>query len=93
MGPRKAALLFQERHPDAQSYIVHLYGSLAATGKGHMTDKAILDVLGNDRTRIVWEPKVFLPFSRALGVPSAFPLEVFPLGCPALNSFLGSVAL
>ena len=62
MGPRKAALLFQERHPDAQSYIVHLYGSLAATGKGHMTDKAILDVLGNDCTRIVWEPKVFLPF-------------------------------
>ena len=62
MGPRKAALLFQERHPDAQNYIVHLYGSLAATGKGHMTDKAILDVLGNDRTRIVWEPKVFLPF-------------------------------
>ncbi|MGM9675849.1 MAG: L-serine ammonia-lyase [Bacteroidaceae bacterium] len=62
MGPRKAALLFQERHPDASSYIVHLYGSLAATGKGHMTDRAILDVLGNERTEIVWEPKVFLPF-------------------------------
>lgn len=62
MGPRKAALLFLERHPDASSFIVHLYGSLAATGRGHMTDKAILDVLGHDRTQIVWDPKVFLPF-------------------------------
>lgn len=62
MGPRKAALLFQKRHPDASSFIVHLYGSLAATGRGHMTDKAIMNVLGQDRTEIVWEPKVFQPF-------------------------------
>ena len=36
MGPRKAAEMFLERHPDAASFKVTLYGSLAATGKGHM---------------------------------------------------------
>ena len=45
MGPRKAAEMFLERHPDAVSFKVTLYGSLAATGKGHMTDVAIIDTL------------------------------------------------
>lgn len=62
MGPRKAALTFQERYPDATHYDVTLYGSLAATGKGHMTDAAILHVLGQEKTTIIWEPKTFLPF-------------------------------
>ena len=62
MAPRKAASIFLERHPQAVSFEVTLYGSLAATGKGHMTDKAILDVLGAERTHIVWLPKTFLPF-------------------------------
>lgn len=62
MGPRKAASQFLERHADAASFEVVLYGSLAATGKGHMTDLAILEVLGRRRTTIIWEPKTFLPF-------------------------------
>ena len=45
MGPRKAAEQFLARHPEAMSFQVVLYGSLAATGKGHMTDVAIKDVL------------------------------------------------
>lgn len=62
MGPRKAAEQFLAQHPDACRFEVTLYGSLAATGKGHMTDVAILDVLGEERTDIIWEPKTFLPF-------------------------------
>lgn len=62
MGPRRAAQMFAARNPLASSFNVTLYGSLAATGKGHLTDLAILDVLGHSRTEIVWEPKVFLPF-------------------------------
>ncbi len=62
MGPRKAAEQFLAQHPDASRFEVTLYGSLAATGKGHMTDVAILDVLGEERTDIIWEPKTFLPF-------------------------------
>ena len=43
MGPRKAAEIFLGKHPEAKAFQVTLYGSLAATGKGHMTDVAILD--------------------------------------------------
>ena len=45
MGPQKAASIFNERYPNAASFEVTLYGSLAATGKGHMTDWAILNTL------------------------------------------------
>ena len=62
MGPRNAATQFLGRNTEAVRFEVTLYGSLAATGKGHMTDQAILEVLGEERTTIVWEPKVFLPF-------------------------------
>ncbi|EKD55658.1 MAG: L-serine dehydratase, partial [uncultured bacterium] len=37
MGPRRAASIFKTRFPDAASYKVTLYGSLAATGRGHLT--------------------------------------------------------
>ena len=61
MGPRKAAELYQEKHREATAFRVTLYGSLSATGKGHMTDQAILDVLGNGKTEIIWS-KEFLDF-------------------------------
>lgn len=60
MGPRKAAEIFAGRTQEAASYVVTLYGSLAATGRGHMTDVAILDVLKNATIR--WMPDVFLPY-------------------------------
>ena len=63
MGPQRAAIIFAERHPEASRFEVTLYGSLAATGKGHMTDKAIIDVLKQIApVEIVWEPSVFLPY-------------------------------
>jgi L-serine dehydratase len=63
MGPRNAAVKFLEHNPQAARFEVTLYGSLAATGKGHLTDKAILDVLTPvSPTDIIWEPETFLPF-------------------------------
>ena len=63
MGPMKAAQSFLSRHLDAEAFEVTLYGSLAATGKGHLTDVAILDVLQPvASTTIVWHPDEFLPF-------------------------------
>lgn len=56
MGPSFAAAEFLARTPDAARYEVVLYGSLAATGRGHFTDKAVKDVLGARRTKIVWLP-------------------------------------
>ena len=63
MGPMRAAQMFLERNRGAVRFNVTLYGSLAATGKGHMTDAAILEVLQPvAKTNITWEPKTFLPF-------------------------------
>lgn len=62
MGPFKAATLFAERYPDAEAFRVTLYGSLAATGKGHLTDQAILKALTPTApTEIIWEPDTVLP--------------------------------
>ena len=73
MGPIRASQMFLEREHDAARFQVTLYGSLAATGKGHMTDKAILEELTPHRpTTIVWEPKVFLPFH-----PNGMKFEAF----------------
>ena len=63
MGPQKAAKIFLENNRGASSFEVTLYGSLAATGKGHMTDIAIIEVLEPIApVRIIWKPDVFLPF-------------------------------
>lgn len=62
MAPCKATEKFYAQNPNASHYIVELYGSLALTGKGHMTDKAILDVLPHDRSEIVWKPQETLPY-------------------------------
>ncbi|MCI6289207.1 MAG: L-serine ammonia-lyase [Lentisphaeria bacterium] len=62
MAPARAAGEFLKRCPAAVRFDVTLYGSLAATGKGHFTDQAIEAVLGKERTAIHWKPEVFLPF-------------------------------
>ncbi|MBQ5620876.1 MAG: L-serine ammonia-lyase, iron-sulfur-dependent, subunit alpha, partial [Alistipes sp.] len=63
MGPKRAARKFANRCPEVDSYRVTLYGSLAATGKGHLTDQAILAVLEKVApTEIVWKADVVLPF-------------------------------
>ncbi len=60
MGPRKAAEIFRERNADSPKFRVTLHGSLAATGKGHLTDKALLEVLSYDKTEILWKPEEIL---------------------------------
>ena len=61
MGPSRAASIFAQRNPQAQSFHVTLYGSLAATGKGHLTDVAIQSVMKPRAVRFSWEPKIVLP--------------------------------
>lgn len=62
MGPHRAAELFRERTPDADHYRVTLYGSLAATGKGHHTDKAICRGLEPKSVELVWRSDIVKPF-------------------------------
>ncbi|MBO5023480.1 MAG: L-serine ammonia-lyase, iron-sulfur-dependent, subunit alpha [Clostridia bacterium] len=54
MGPQAAAMNFAKKYPKAAKYKVILYGSLAKTGKGHMTDVAINEVLPATKTEIVF---------------------------------------
>ena len=63
MGPQKAAQIFASHNKNAKNFEVTLYGSLAATGRGHMTDVAIDEVLRPIAPlRIEWQPQVFLPY-------------------------------
>ena len=77
MGPYKAVTSYMENHPEADRLHVTLYGSLAATGKGHLTDAAILEAFASwhstdkdtseskERRKadveIEWRPKETLP--------------------------------
>ncbi|NLF79828.1 MAG: serine dehydratase [Clostridia bacterium] len=45
MAPYRAASLFAAAYPEAESFSAVLYGSLAKTGRGHLTDAAIFDGL------------------------------------------------
>ena len=45
VGPYRAACLIRARYPQAGAFHVVLYGSLAFTGEGHGTGKAILSAL------------------------------------------------
>ena len=63
MGPKKAAEQFLARCKDVDSFRVTLYGSLAATGKGHLTDTAIRSVLEPiSPVEIIWKPDIVLPY-------------------------------
>lgn len=62
MGPHKAAEMFRKHNPQAVAFRVTLYGSLAATGEGHFTDKALLFELEPIKTEIVWRPDIVPTF-------------------------------
>ncbi len=72
MGPRKAAEIFLGRFNNSFRYQVTLYGSLAATGKGHLTDKALMEVFSEKSIQIIWKPDIFLPRH-----PNALKFEAF----------------
>ena len=54
MGPTFAAKRFLEKYPDAQRVKVILYGSLAKTGKGHGTDRAIIEAVSPKPCEIIF---------------------------------------
>jgi L-serine dehydratase len=74
IGPKKAAEIFKLKYPDAKSFNVTLYGSLAATGKGHLTDVALTQALYPQKLNIDWKPEIFLTRH-----PNSLKLEAFDL--------------
>lgn len=61
MGPRKAAQKFLNDAGDAHHYHITLYGSLAATAKGHLTNYILNRLLEHKNLEITEQPEVFLP--------------------------------
>lgn len=61
MGPRSAAITFLNNNLKADKYKITLYGSLAATGKGHLTDKVINEIFIEKKHEIIWKPEKNLP--------------------------------
>ena len=62
MGPHRAAEIFAARTKNATRYRITLYGSLAATGRGHHTDLAITRGLAPKEVEIVWRADIVKPF-------------------------------
>ena len=62
MGPERASKMFKAENPEAVSFKVELYGSLALTGKGHLTDYIIIETLKPNLTEIVWRPDFIHPY-------------------------------
>lgn len=73
MAPEKIAKIFKEEYPEA-TFKVHLYGSLARTGKGHGTDTVLKKVLGKDTEIIFDYDKTDIPH------PNTLDAEVFKGG-------------
>lgn len=61
MGPAFAACEFLRHYPEADLIRVTLYGSLAKTGKGHGTDRAITETLHSVQTEIVFDTQTQQP--------------------------------
>lgn len=55
MGPEYASQYFLTVASDADSYKVILYGSLALTGKGHLTDVSVKEVFADREIEVVFD--------------------------------------
>lgn len=72
MGPRRAAERFLNKHFDATGFRVSLYGSLAATGVGHLTDVILYNSFLPKPLEIIWKPEEVLPLH-----PNGMEFEAF----------------
>ncbi len=88
MGPARAMALFARENPDADSYRVTLYGSLAKTGRGHGTDNAICLEAGEKPVEIIFDTRdIELPHENTMdisaikdGLPTSSPMRVMSVG-------------
>ncbi len=62
MGPAFATSRFMTENPEADFIKVILYGSLAKTGKGHGTDRAIIETLADIPYEIIWDLESETPY-------------------------------
>ena len=71
MGPEAACKYVLEKYPDVKKIKVTLFGSLALTGKGHLTDYIILKTLQNIEVDIAFNIDTIMKH------PNAMTFEIF----------------
>lgn len=84
MGPQRAAAAFRRQTADCTRYRVTLYGSLAATGRGHLTDAALYSALAPAAVEIIWHADQQLPLH-----PNGLQLEAMDLVGPVVAKWVG----
>lgn len=72
MGPDIASKRFKEKNNEADHFKVTLYGSLALTGRGHLTDYVIYQNLGKDITEIKFDYDTYYEYH-----PNGFRLQAY----------------
>ena len=55
MGPKRATEKFKNQYPEADKFKIILYGSLALTGKGQLSDYIIKETLSNYEVEIIFD--------------------------------------
>jgi len=75
MAPDKASRYFASEFPDADAYKCILYGSLAMTGKGHMTDLIIQNAFAPKPCEVIFDKK-----TEKLPHPNTFDLFAYQNG-------------
>lgn len=75
MGPSFAAALFRQEYPQADSFQATLYGSLAKTGRGHLTDVAVQEAFLPTVSTVIFNSE-----QENLKHPNTMDLEAFCAG-------------
>jgi len=75
MAPSRAAACFGQEHPEAATFRVTLYGSLAASGRGHLHGQGDGRSLAPRPVEFLWRPDAQLPSH-----PNGFRLEALDAG-------------
>lgn len=92
LAPRRAAGLFCEKHSEAASFRVTLFGSLGATGRGHLTDKVLIEAFAPEPVEIIWRPEQEQEHPNAM-LFEAFSASGEPLGSSTYFSMGGGALL
>lgn len=81
MGPYTGSIIFKNKYSNATKYRATLYGSLALTGRGHLTDTALTNAFAPTTCEIVWQNDITLPYH-----PNALKLEAFDINENCIGS-------
>ena len=77
IGPERAAFYFKGKNPEADGFSVTLYGSLAKTGKGHMTDAVLRQTFAPVPSEIIFD---FETDENSFYHPNAMDMRAFKNG-------------